>query len=40
MFSFTPVRMMSFFRKTLTNFVQFWASIERHNLFKENEINR
>ena len=37
MFSFTQDRMASFFRKTLTNFIQFWASVDQQSLFMEEE---
>ena len=48
MFSFSSVRMMSFFRyllyvindlfrKTLSNFVQFWASVDTLKLFGSDE---
>jgi hypothetical protein len=33
MFSFNKERMMSFYRKTLSNMLEFWTKIDRESLF-------
>ena len=34
MFSYNPARMMSFYRKTLSNMVEFWTKLDRKALFE------
>lgn len=33
MFSFDEERMMSFYRKTLSNMLEFWTKLDRESLF-------
>jgi len=35
MFSYNKARMMSFFRKSLSNMVEFWTKLDRQGLFAE-----
>jgi len=36
MFSYSSERMMSFYRKTLSNMLEFWTKLNRKELFKDN----
>jgi hypothetical protein len=37
MFDYNNARMMSFFRKTLSNMLEFWTKLDRESLFgKDN----
>ena len=37
MFSYEEERIMSFFRKTLSNMVEFWTKLDRNGLFEAEE---
>ena len=36
MFSYNEERMMSFYRKTLSNMLEFWTKLDREELFKDD----
>jgi hypothetical protein len=36
MFSYSSERMMSFYRKTLSNMLEFWTKLDKEELFKDN----
>ena len=36
-FSYDTARMMSFFRKTLSNMLEFWTTLDKESLFTDNE---
>lgn len=35
MFSYDVARIMSFYRKTLSNFLEFWTKLDRRSLFDD-----
>jgi len=36
MFSYNTARLMSFYRKTLSNMLEFWAKLDRKGLFNDD----
>ena len=36
MFSYKTARMMSFYRKTLSNMLEFWTKLDRESLFNDD----
>ena len=36
LFSYDSARMMSFYRKTLSNMLEFWAKLDRERLFNDD----
>ena len=37
MFSYKTARMMSFYRKTLSNMLEFWTKLDKESLFNDDD---